>query len=87
MELAGDCRRAAVRDEVDDTLNYKSLSKRLIEFVGDSECQLVETLAEQIAQLVMSEFDVPWIRLKLNKEGALRGASGVGVVIERGQRV
>jgi len=86
IEMACDIARAAATDSVDDTLNYKAVSKRVIGFVENSEFQLVETLAERVAQLIMGEFDVPWVRLKVNKRGALRGATDVGVLIERGER-
>jgi len=87
IEMAGDCRKAAENDDVEDTVNYKSVAKRLIEFVGESKFRLVETLAERCAQTIMEEYRVPWVRLRLNKQGALRGARDVGVVIERGERV
>ncbi len=83
IEMAADIRRAAASDHIDDTLNYKAVAKRLIAFVGESEFQLVETLAERIAGLIVDEFDVPWVRLRLNKKGAVRGADDVGVLIER----
>lgn len=86
IEMAGDCRKAAQSDDVEDTVNYKGVAKRLIEFVGNSKYQLVETLAEKCAELIMEEFRVPWVKLKLNKQGALRGARDVGVIIERGER-
>jgi len=86
LEMATDIRKAAASDSLDDTLNYKAVAKRLIDFVGHSEYQLVETLAERIAELVMNEFNVPWLRLRLNKQGAVRGARDVGVIIERGTR-
>ena len=85
LDMATDCRRAAMTDSVEQALNYKTVSKRLIDFVGGSEFQLVETLAERCVELIMSEFEVPWMRLKVNKRGALRDASDVGVVIERGE--
>ena len=86
LEMAADIRNAAATDSVDDTLNYKSVAKRLQQFVGDSSFQLVETLAEEIAAIVINEFDVPWVRLRLNKPGAIRGARDVGILIERGVR-
>ncbi len=86
IEMAGDCRKAAQSDDVEDTVTYKGVAKRLIEFVGNSKYQLVETLAEKCAELIMEEFRVPWVKLKLNKQGALRGARDVGVIIERGER-
>jgi len=86
LELAADIARAAASDSIDDTLNYKAVAKRVIAFVEQSSFQLVETLAERIVALVREEFSVPWVRLTLNKGEAVRGARGVGVVIERGAR-
>jgi len=86
LEMAADIRKAAASDSIDDALNYKSVAKRLQQFVADSEFQLVETLAEKIAAIVMDEFGASWVRVKLNKPGAIRGARDVGVVIERGKR-
>lgn len=86
IEMATDIRKAAASDHIDDTLNYKAVAKRVIAFVEQSQFQLVETLAEEIAALILKEFPVPWVRLTLNKEGAVRGAQGVGVIIERGAR-
>jgi dihydroneopterin aldolase len=84
LEMAADIARAAVSDEIDDTLNYKAVAKRLIAFVEESRFQLVETLAERCAEIVLNEFSVPWLRLQVNKQGAVRGARDVGVIIERG---
>lgn len=84
LEMATDIRKAAATDAIDDTLNYKAVAKRLIAFVEASEFQLVETLAERITGIVLDEFNVPWVRLTLNKTGAVRGAKDVGVIIERG---
>lgn len=86
LEMAADIRKAAASDSVEDTLNYKSVAKRLQQFIGDSSFQLVETLAERIAAIVLDEFDVPWVRVRLNKPGAIRGARDVGILIERGVR-
>ncbi len=86
LEMAADIRRAAATDNIEDTLNYKAVAKRLIAFVGESSFQLVETLAERIAEIVLREFDVPWVRLRVNKQGAVRGARDVGVIIERGEQ-
>lgn len=86
IEMAADIRKAAASDDIRDTLDYKAVAKRLIEFVGGSEFQLVETLAERCAAIVLDEFQVPWLRLCVNKQGAVRGARDVGVIIERGAR-
>jgi len=84
LEMAFDIDAAARSDDIADTLDYKAVSKRLIQFVELSEYQLVEALAEQCAQIVLAEFPVDWLRLKLSKPGAVRGSSAVGVLIERG---
>lgn len=84
IEMGTDIRKAAKTDHIDDTLNYKAVAKRLIAFVSESEFQLVETLAERITEIILTEFDVPWCRLRLNKQGAVRGVRDVGVIIERG---
>lgn len=84
LDMAADIHRAAQTDSIEDTLNYKAVAKRLIEYVGASEFQLVETLAERVAEIVLNEFGVKWLRLRVNKKGAVRYAGDVGVVIERG---
>ena len=83
LEMGFDNRVPAASDAIADTLDYKAVSKRLIEFVGQSDFGLVETLAERCAAIVIEEFNVPWLRLRLAKPGAVRGARAVGVVIER----
>jgi len=83
LEMAFDIRKAAASDAIADTLDYKAVSKRLIHFIEQSEFQLVESLAEQCAAIVLDEFPVTWLRLKLSKPGAVRGSSAVGVIIER----
>jgi len=83
IEMAADIRRAARTDSIEDTLDYKKVSKRLLQFIGESEFQLVETLTERIAELVIREFDVSWVRVRLNKQGAIRGSRDVGIQIER----
>ena len=86
LEMSADIARAAASDDIADTLNYKSVAKRLAQFVGESEYQLVETLAERCAEIIREEYGVRWVRLTLNKKGAVRGATDVGVIIERGER-
>jgi len=86
IEMSADIAKAAASDQIEDTLDYKSVAKRLIKFVEQSEFQLVETLAERCAQIVREEFGVAWVRLTLNKIGAVSKARDVGVIIERGDR-
>ena len=84
LQMDYDIRKAAETDSIDDTLDYKAVAKRLIRFVEQSEFQLVETLAEKCAAIVLDEFPVERLKLKLSKPGAVRGSSAVGVIIERG---
>jgi dihydroneopterin aldolase len=86
LEMSADIAKAAATDNVEDTLNYKSVAKRVQAFVADSSFQLVETLAERIAGIVREEFDVEWVKVRVNKPGAIRGSRDVGILIERGQR-
>jgi dihydroneopterin aldolase len=83
VEMSIDCRRAAIRDDVSDTLNYKSVAKRLIAYVEASSFNLVEALAEGIATLILHDFGVGWLRITVSKPGAIRGSRDVGVMIER----
>ncbi len=86
IDMASDIKKAADTDNIDDTLSYKTVAKRLIAFVEQSEFELVEALAEKICEIILGEFNVPWVRLTLNKPGAVRGSKSVGVMIERGQK-
>jgi len=86
IEMSADIARAAATDDVADTLNYKSVAKRVQSFVAESSFQLVETLAERIAAIIRDEFDVAWVKVRVNKPGAIRGSRAVGVLIERGVR-
>lgn len=83
VEMDWDIRPAARSEDIAAALNYKSVAQRLLEQVRASRCQLVETLAEQLAELILSEFGVPRVRLELAKPGAIGEAQAVGVIIER----
>ena len=83
LEMDYDIRQAAASDSIEDTLDYKAVAKRLIRFIEQSEFQLVEALAEHCAAIVLDEFPVSRLKLKLSKPGAVRGSSAVGVMIER----
>ena len=83
VEMPVDCARASINDDVVDTLDYKKVAKRLISFVESSEFKLVETLAHRVALVILEEFPVEWVRVALNKPGAIRNSRDVGVVIER----
>ena len=83
LELPVDCRHAAITDEVADTVDYKKVAKRVLAFIEASEFKLVETLAQRLALLLLEEFSLEWVRLQVNKPGAIRNSRDVGVTIER----
>ena len=83
LEMPCDCARAAVRDEVEDTLDYKRVAKRVLAWVEATDFKLLETLAHRMATLLIAEFDLDWIRISINKPGAIRHSRDVGVSIER----
>ncbi|NKB33498.1 MAG: dihydroneopterin aldolase [Pseudomonadales bacterium] len=86
LEMSSDIRKAAESDAIEHALDYKAVAKRLIDFVENSQFFLVETLAEKIAEIVLNEFAVEWVKLQLGKPGAVTGSKDVGVIIERGTR-
>jgi dihydroneopterin aldolase len=85
LELATDIRAAAARDDLALTHDYKAISDRLTRYAAGSEFQLLESLAEGMAAILMAEFGISWLRLGLDKPGAIVAAGTVGVLIERGQ--
>ncbi|MBX2838446.1 MAG: dihydroneopterin aldolase [Gammaproteobacteria bacterium] len=85
LEMATDVRAAAASDHIDQALNYKAISKRVESYIVHSEFQLVESLAEGIAQVVQAEFGVKWVSVTLHKLGALSNSADVGIKIVRGQ--
>ena len=86
LDMAADIRPAAASDDIEHALNYKAVAKRIIAHVENSQCLLVERLAEEVTDIVRNEFGVPWVKLRLSKPGALRGSRDVGLIIERGEK-
>ena len=86
VEMVVDISPSAATEDIDRTVSYKDVSDRLTQFVEQSEFLLVETMAEQIAGLILTEFAVPFVRIKLGKPDAIANARDVGVIIERGQK-
>jgi dihydroneopterin aldolase len=83
IEISADIRKAALTDSIEDTLNYKRVAKRVLAFIEASKFQLVETLAEHLAMLILEEFGVEWVRIVLKKPGAVRSSRDVGVEVDR----
>jgi len=86
LEMGSDIAAAAGTDTIENALDYKAVAKRLIHFIETSDFFLVETLAERVTDIVVNEFSVPWVKLRLGKPGAVTGSKDVGVIIERGSR-
>ena len=86
LELGADIRRAAETDSIDATLDYRAVAKRVSSFTAESRFQLIESMAEGIAEIVTGEFAVPWVKVTVHKPGAVRGSKDVGIIIERGKR-
>lgn len=84
IEMAWDNRQAASSDDVNDCLSYADVSEAVISHVSGGRFALVERVAEEVAQLLLTRFNSPWVRLKVSKPGAVAQAANVGVVIERG---
>lgn len=83
IEIGIDAVKAASRDSLHDTVDYDALSKRVLTFVNQAHYQLIETLAEKIADMLLYEFKLPYLKLRLTKPEALKKADSVSVVIER----
>ena len=83
LEMWMDLRAAGQSDAIEDTLNYKSVAKRVLALVEASSFSLVEALAGEIARIVLEEFKVERVRVTVHKPGAIRHSRDVGVVIER----
>lgn len=86
IEMGCDIRKAAASDDIAHALDYKTVSDRVVDFVERSEFYLVETLIEEVANILLGEFKIPWIKITLNKKGAISRARDVGIIIERGQK-
>lgn len=87
IEMGFDIGKAAETDDIQYALDYKTVSDRVVEFVKNSRYFLVERLISEVAELIRTEFGVPWVRIRLNKRGAIGQGIDVGIVIERGQKI
>jgi len=86
LDMGWDTRQAAETEDLQHALDYKAVSKRVTAFVREQQFELVETAANAIADLIMKEFSVPWLRVSISKPRAVTGSAAVGVVVERGNR-
>ncbi len=86
IDMAADIRAAAENDDIEKTVNYRAVSKAVLAHIEGSSYQLVETLAERLAAMILAEHGTPWVRVRVSKPGAVRFSDEVGVEIERGAR-
>ena len=86
LEIAVDAAKAAASDQLSETVDYKRVSRDIAGLAASRPFQLIETLAEAIASLVLDEHRADWVRVTARKPWALRNARDVGVVLERGNR-
>lgn len=86
IQLGTDIRPAAASDKLEDTLNYKQVANRVIDFAAENQFELIETMVERVAELIMQEFGIKWVKVRLNKGGAVKNVTSVGIEIERGER-
>ncbi|MRS89793.1 bifunctional dihydroneopterin aldolase/7,8-dihydroneopterin epimerase [Enterobacteriaceae bacterium RIT714] len=87
IEMGWDNRAAAKSDDVNDCLSYADISETVVKHVEGQRFALVERVAEEVAELLLSRFNSPWVRIKLTKPGAVARATNVGVIIERGNNL
>lgn len=86
IEMSVDIEKAAQSDDIQYTVDYKAVARRITSFVESSQFLLVEKLISEIARIIRTEFGVAWVKVTLNKKGAISAASDVGIVIERGEK-
>ena len=83
IEVAADIAKAAKSDNLDDALDYQSLTEKVQQYAADHQFDLIETLVERLAELILKEFPTNWVKIKLDKGQAVKGVKNVGVIIER----
>jgi len=86
VDLAADIKVAAASDDLNDTLDYQKVADRVREYAKDNQFDLIETLIERLAEMILDEFDTSWVRVKLDKGGAVKYVKQVGIIVERGSR-
>ncbi len=86
IELATNAAKAAENDNIKDALDYQAITERVLDYAKNNTFELIETLAERLAAVILGEFETPWVRIKLDKGQAVQSVKNIGIVIERGQR-
>jgi len=86
LDVLADIKHSAASDELKDTLNYKSMAENVIEMLETTHYQLIETMAEEVAKLILENYATTWVKVRINKGGVVKNVKNVGVQIERGER-
>ena len=79
--------KACQSDDISDALDYSDIVKHLKEVLASRHFNLLEALAEHIAQILLKDFNAPWVKVSVAKLQAIRGSRMVGISIERGQTI
>jgi 7,8-dihydroneopterin aldolase/epimerase/oxygenase len=86
LEVALPNSRAAQTDNIEDAVNYADIVRDIQSTLASRHFNLIETLAEHIAQILLTDFKSPWVKVSVAKLNAIRGSQMVGVSIERGTK-
>jgi len=86
IEMAWDNSAPAENDDLALALDYATVSQRLTSWFSEQKIELIETAAERVATILLTEFSIQWLKLTIHKPDAVANASGVGVIIERGSK-
>ena len=85
LEIALPNSRAGQSDDIADALDYAAVVRHIQSVLNSRHFNLLETLAEHIAQILLTDFNAPWVKVSVAKLNAIRGSRMVGINIERGQ--
>ena len=86
ITLYADLRKACQTDNIEDTVDYRLIKKKIVNFVESSSFNLVERLAEKVAEICLENRNVRKVNVTIDKTGALRFAKSVAIEIEREQK-
>lgn len=86
LEMACDAAAAAAEDDIEKTINYRGVAKAIFQYIDEHQPLLIETLAHRLAEMILRDHGVTWIRLRASKPGAIRFSEDVGIEVVRGRR-
>ena len=83
IEMSTDINKASKSDSIKDALDYKAVSKRVKQYALENQFDLIEALADKVAEIILNEFEVSWVKLTISKPYAIRDSKNVSLMIER----